>query len=142
MSASETGEGAFAVRIVAGRHELTGDEPESAGGRDLGPNPLELLAGALAECTSMTVRWFADRQGWPVDHVSVSVEHVKTIPAGATGPVDVFEKVVSVRAPELTADQRSRLLEIAGRCPVQRMLEGTPIIRTRMDAPRPGAPPT
>lgn len=79
----------------------------------------------------MTVRWFALQQGWRVEHVGVVVEHGKTIIAGADAPVDVFDKTVSIRAPLLRDEQLSRLMEIASKCPVQRVLEGIPLIRTR-----------
>jgi putative redox protein len=37
----------FAQDIVVGRHQLTADEPESAGGGDRGPSPYDLLLAAL-----------------------------------------------------------------------------------------------
>ena len=61
-TASEIGESPFAVQIEMGAHTVVGDEPASAGGEGLGPNPFELLTGALAECTAMTIRWFARQQ--------------------------------------------------------------------------------
>lgn len=56
VTASENGESAFAVGIEMGTHAVVGDEPVSAGGADIGPSPLDLMAAALAECTAMTVR--------------------------------------------------------------------------------------
>src|SRR5688572_8620458 len=69
VTVSETAQSPFAVRIEMGSHVITGDEPVDTGGGDLGPSPFELLSAALAECTAMTVRWYARRQGWPVEHV-------------------------------------------------------------------------
>lgn len=137
VSATEIGESPFAVRIDTHDHSFTGDEPASVGGAGLGPNPLELLAASLAECTAMTVRWFALQQGWPVEHVEVVVDHAKAVIVGAAAPVDVFDKTISIRAPLLSAEQRRRLLEIAGKCPVQRILEGAPLIRTKAGASMP-----
>ncbi|ATY34879.1 OsmC family protein [Sphingomonas psychrotolerans] len=137
VSAIETGESPFAVRIATHDHSFIGDEPASAGGGGLGPNPLELLASSLAECTVMTVRWFALQQGWPVEHIEVVVDHVKTVIAGAAAPIDIFDKTVSISAPLLGADQLARLMEIAGKCPVQRVLEGAPLIRTKAGASTP-----
>lgn len=132
VTVSETGESPFAVRIDTGAHELTGDEPVSAGGGGLGPNPIELLTAALTECTAMTVRWYARQQGLPLDHVKVVVDHTRKAAAGTPGSTDMFEKTVFLGGPGLDADQRARLIEVAGRCPIQRILEGTPAIATKL----------
>src|SRR5688572_3941985 len=130
VAVSETGKSPFAVRIEMGSHVLTGDEPVAAGGGGLGPSPFELLSAALAECTAMTVRWFARRQGWPLEHVEVVVEYEKARIAGAAAPVDVFEKTIFIRGPKLTDEQRASLIDVAAKCPVQRILEGSPTIRS------------
>ncbi|MET4038901.1 OsmC family protein [Bradyrhizobium sp. RT6a] len=115
-------------------HVLTGDEPVDAGGGGLGPSPFELLSAALAECTAMTVRWYARQQRWPVDHVSVVVDYEKRQPAGASSPVDVFEKTIFIRGSQLTDQQRSRLFDVASKCPVQRVLESSPSIKSELKA--------
>lgn len=127
-TASETGESAFAVRIEMGKHRLTGDEPVAAGGGGLGPSPFDLMVAALAECTAMTVRWFARQRGWPLDHVEVTVDHAKKQAVGAAVPIDVFDKVILLRGPGLTGEQRARLIDVAAKCPIQRILEGSPLI--------------
>jgi putative redox protein len=127
---AETGESAFAVDIEVSGHRLKGDEPVSAGGADLGPNPYDLLLAALGECTAMTVRWYADRQKWPLESVQVNLTHRKSEIEGAPGKTDIFEKVVDIRGPALTAEQRERLLDVAKKCPVQRTMEGAPRILT------------
>lgn len=132
VTVSETHDSPFAVRIDTGVHELVGDEPADAGGGGLGPNPLELLIAALAECTTMTVRWYARQQGWPLDHVKVVVDHVKREVPGNTGSIDFFDKTVFLTSPRLEEKHRERLLEIAGKCPIQRMLEGAPVISTKL----------
>ena len=134
-AASETGESPFAVRIEMGAHEIVGDEPVSAGGNGLGPNPFELMTAALAECTAMTVRWYARQNNLPLDHVEVVIEHAKKLLAGASEPVDVFDKTVFIRGSRLTDNQRTHLIEIASRCPIQRVLEGTPMIITKPGRP-------
>jgi len=127
---TETGASRFAVRIDVGRHAITGDEPTTSGGADLGPSPFQLLAAALGECTAMTVRWYAERQKWPVDHVAVDLTHRKEIVEGRDGKTDVFRKALHIRGPALSAAQCEKLIEIAGKCPVQRTLEAGAIIRT------------
>jgi putative redox protein len=121
----ETGESAYAVAIDVAGYHWTGDEPVSAGGGGLGPNPYDTLLAALGECTAMTVRWYARREDWPLDKVEVSLTHRRD------GRTDVFDKVVTLHGATLTEDQHRKLIEIAGKCPVQRTLEGTSIIRTR-----------
>lgn len=116
-------------------HSIIGDEPVDAGGRDLGPATFDLLAASLAECTAMTVRWFARQRDWPLEHVEVKVDFRKKSVEGAA--LDLLEKKVSLRGAGLTGKQRSRLVEIAGQCPVQRLMEGSPVIETKV-APEPG----
>src|SRR5712692_257143 len=67
----------FAQEISVGRHRLSADEPTSEGGTDSGPNPYDLLLAALGSCTSMTVALYARRKGWPLERVSVKLQHSK-----------------------------------------------------------------
>lgn len=131
----ETGESPYAVRMEMGTHFLTGDEPLDAGGWNLGPAPFDLMTAALAECTAMTVRWYALEHDWPLDHVEVAVDHARKVVAGSPQPVDVFDKTVILRGSRLSEDQRARLLDIAAKCPIQRLLEGSPTIMSRAGTP-------
>ena len=121
---SETGESDFAVSIDVSGHKIKGDEPEDAGGKDLGPAPYDLLTAALGECTAMTVRWYALREKWPLEKVEVKLTFQKIDKVG------VFEKQVIVHGDKLTGDQRQKLIDVAAKCPVQRTLEGKVEIRT------------
>jgi len=121
---SETGESDFAVTIDVSGHNIKGDEPVDAGGKDLGPAPYDLLTAALGECTSMTVRWYALQQKWPLDRVEVNITFQKIDKVG------VFEKQVMIYGDDLTEDQRQKLISVAAKCPVQRTLEGKIEIRT------------
>lgn len=129
--------GPYTLRVQAGRHEFTADEPQSAGGADRGPNPYELLSAALASCTAMTLRMYARRKGWPVGRISVLVRHERIHARDCEdcesreGRVDVFERVLTIEGP-LDEEQKARLLEIADRCPVHRTLTGAVRIRTRL----------
>jgi len=127
--ATETGASPYAVAITTNGHSLIGDEPVDAGGANLGPHPFALLAAALAECTAMTIRWYALQQKWPLAHVEVSVTHQKGGEGTISPRQDLFEKSITINGPELTAEQHAKLLEVAAKCPVQRTLEGTPLIR-------------
>lgn len=135
VMASETGASPFSVRIEMGDHTLTGDEPVSLGGGGLGPNPFDLMTAALAECTAMTVRWYARQLGWPLEQVEVVVDHSRTARVGAAPPVDVFDKTIFIRGDLLSIEQRERLMDVAGKCPIQRLLEGSPGINTRVGTP-------
>lgn len=120
----ETGESAYAVTIEVSGHALKGDEPIDAGGGNLGPAPYDMLTAALGECTAMTVRWYAIQHKCPLDKVEVKLTHHKE------GKQDIFTKTVTLHGDALSDDQRKRLIAIAAKCPVQRTLEGTPLIST------------
>lgn len=120
----ENGKSAYAVGIDVSNYHIDGDEPQSSGGGSLGPAPYDLLTAALGECTVMTVRWYALQQKWPLERVEATLQHHKD------GRQDVFTKHIRLFGDQLTTEQRQKLIEVAAKCPVQRTLEGTPIIRT------------
>ncbi len=121
--------------IQSGPHHLLADEPESYGGSNMGLSPYGLLSAALGACTSMTLRMYARRKGWPLEHVKVDVTHDKVHgqDAGAqTGAkIDRFRRSITVEG-DLDADQRRRLLQIADKCPVHRTLERANEIETEL----------
>jgi putative redox protein len=127
---TENGQSPYAVSIKVSGHTLYGDEPASFGGGDTGPAPYDLLAAALGECTAITVRWYAEKQNWPLEEVEVTVDFHKEAIEGQRYPVDVFEKHVTLRGADLTDEQRKKLLEVSAKSPVHRTLENMPIIRT------------
>jgi putative redox protein len=135
--ACERGAGRFALDVTAGPHRLAADEPKAGGGDDIGPTPYELLGAALAACTAMTLRLYAERKGWPLGRVSVAVRHSKVHAQDCadceTGNarVDRFERVIEV-AGEVLEERRAKLLEIADKCPVHRTLEGPVEVVTRL----------
>ena len=100
-------------------HTLTTDEPEDEGGTDTGPSPQELLAASLASCSAVTLEMYADRKGWEIGEVVVDVDYE---PAQRGSPTK-FEMVVKLPK-ELPEEQRERLMQIACKCPVHRVLEG------------------
>lgn len=126
-SAHDRGPGDLRVEIATGGATINADEPIEVGGKGTGPSPYHLLAAALATCTTMTLRLYADSKGWPLEHVAVDVAHDKH--PGETPP-DVFARTVSLTGP-LDDTQRARLLQIAERCPVHRTLTTGARIETR-----------
>ncbi len=116
----ESGEGPYGQVIIAGRHVLSADEPVAVGGLDTGPDPYELLLSALGACTAMTVRMYAERHGFPLKAVRVALSHRQRV-GGDGRLVDRFEREILLEG-VLSAEERSRLIDIAGRCPVSQTL--------------------
>ncbi len=115
---------------IEGGHTIRIDEPAGAGGTDTGPSPARLLAASLASCVAITVEMYADRKGWDIGEVEVDVdgEYENHAPRS-------FE--VTLRLPgELSDEQRERLLVVAGKCPVHKVLAGETavVISDRIEA--------
>jgi len=127
----------FAQDIVVGRHCLKADEPEDAGGTDTGPSPYDYLLVALGSCTSLTVALYARRKQWPLEGITIRLEHSKIHATDCAecetkdGMLDRIERDISLSGP-LSEPQRARLLEIAERCPVHRTLVSEISIRSRL----------
>src|SRR5262249_58921014 len=131
--------------VTAGQHRLLADEPTSVGGLGSGPTPYDYLAIALGACTSMTLRLYAEHKQLPLGRLTIDVRHGK-VPAehcqdcgnaieGRTGKIDRFERVISV-AGGVDAELATKLVEIAGKCPVHRTLEAGAAVVTRVSASR------
>ncbi len=107
---------------IEGGHTIRVDEPREAGGTDSGPAPTRLVAASLAGCVAVTVEMYAERKGWEVGEIEVDVEVEYKGPA----PLSF---AISLRLPaSLTDEQRERLLAIAAKCPVHKVLAGeTPV---------------
>jgi putative redox protein len=103
---------------LEGGHDLRVDEPPAAGGTDTGPRPTQLLGASLAGCIAITVEMYARRKGWDVGAVEVDVEMTYDGPVPSS-----FEVGVKLPA-QLDEEQRRRLLVIAGKCPVHKVLAG------------------
>ena len=107
-------------------HHTLADEPKAYGGGNKGMSPYGFVSAGLGACTSMTIRMYARRKGWPLDHVRVDVSHEKVHAQDAGGNsgerIDGFKREITLEG-DLTADQRQKLLEIADKCPVHRTLE-------------------
>ena len=131
--------GGFQQQVAAGRHRFLADEPVGVGD-DTGPNPYELLLAGLGSCTSMTLRMYAERKGWPLEHVEVQLRHDRIHAEdcdnceATSGLVDTIDRIVHIVGP-LTGEQRNSLLAIADRCPVHRTLTNEIHIRTKLAEP-------
>lgn len=118
-------------------HHIQADEPFAYGGTNRGMTPYQLVAAGLGACTSMTLRMYARQKGWPLTHVSVDVMHDKVHGQDAKGEydrIDSFKRRIHLEG-DLDDAQRTRLLEIADKCPVHRTLEAGAQIVTELAEP-------
>lgn len=129
----------FFTKVNANAHTLVADEPESVpGGTNRGPSPYDLLAGALATCTSMTLKMYATHKKLPVTDFTVSVHHSKIHAEDCehcetnAGKIDKFERTISYSG-ELSDEQRERLLVIADKCPVHATLHSEIDMQTSLN---------
>jgi putative redox protein len=108
--------------------KLLMDEPESVGGNDLGPDPFSTFLASLAGCTLSTLRMYIDRKAWDIPEINISLnftqenegELVTTISRSIT-----FTK-------EISAEQKERLLFIAEKCPISKILKNTINLKTSL----------
>lgn len=133
-------EAGYRAVIQTREHTLIADEPLDEGGQDEGPTATELLLGALGACAAITCKLYASRKKWPLEGVEIdlSTERYKAADYPAyTGPegfVREFRQRIVFKGP-LTPEQKDRLLEIAGKCPVHRALtEPSIMIEEMVDA--------
>jgi uncharacterized OsmC-like protein len=126
----------FQQEIIAGKHHLVADEPVSVGGGDAGPDPYDYLLAALGVCTSMTVGFYARRNKWPLENITVSLWHSRIhakdceecqTKEGMLDRIDVEVELTGA----LSAEQHAKLMEIAAKCPVHRTLTSEINIRLR-----------
>jgi len=119
------GAGPLQQVIEIGPHQVLTDAPVESGGEGSGPAPHDLLAAALAACTTLTVNLYARRKGWKLDEVLVTVDH------GQEGAAYGFQRSIRLVG-DLGAEERERLLDIANKCPVHKTLSGQIAIRTEL----------
>src|SRR5258705_8425094 len=97
---------------------------------------------ALGACTAMTLRIYADHKKLALGRISVEVRHGKVaaehcadcghVAEGREGKIDRFERFISVEGP-IDPELGSKLVEIAGKCPVHRTLESASAVVTKID---------
>ncbi|CAG4902676.1 OsmC family protein [Paraburkholderia gardini] len=117
----------FQVLLDDGAHTWIADEPESLGGGDRGPGPVSMLLSSLGACTSITLKMYAQRKGWPLADVRVTLS-IETGEEGTT-----IDRKVTLEG-DLSGEQRERLLQIANACPVHKILTRPISVRTGLTA--------
>ncbi len=131
----------YATHVSAFGHDLMADEPEDLGGTDLGPTPKNLLLSSLGACTAITVRMYADRKNWPLEEIDVELTQTQVhasecvdcgLDPDAKGSVTILGVKIEFKGELLTEEMKSRLLEIAQKCPVHRTIVDTTVIKTEL----------
>lgn len=124
------GQDRYAVQLKSGDHTWASDEPRDAGGLDTGPAPYDLLLGALGSCTAITLRMYADRKKWNLEQAEIILTHEKRHAEDCEDcdddrkrRVDFISRRIHLTG-DLSEEEKSRLLQIADRCPVHRTLTG------------------
>jgi putative redox protein len=137
---SRMGRTPYRTDVSARGFGFSADEPLALGGTDAGPTPYEYLLGALGGCTAITLRMYADRKGWPLEGVDVSLRTARShepdceeCERSAVG-ITRLERRIDLHGP-LDDDQRRRLMLIADRCPVKQTMERGIQMETLMEAP-------
>jgi putative redox protein len=118
----------YSTAILCGRHTVTADEPAARGGQDAGPSPSDLLSVALASCTAITLRMYAERKQWPLEGIEVAVDLHRAADKSTS-----MDRVLRLRGP-LSAEQCARLADISERTPVTLTLKAGAQIRTTVEA--------
>lgn len=135
---SETATGKFTNTVITGSsHMLIADEPESVGGNDNGPTPYDLLLAAVGTCKSMTMRMYADRKGYKLEHAEVRLSHEKIHAEDCEqcetqkGKIDRIHADITITG-DLTEEERQKVFAIAERCPVHQTITGEIVIGAKL----------
>jgi len=129
VTVKERAGGIYTQDVLARGHHLYADEPEELGGADLGPSPFEYVLAGLGSCTTITLRMYAERKKWPVTHIAVDVAYKKS--GFGKDMKSVFVRKITIDG-DLDEMQLKRMLAIADKCPVHRMLEADTEIHTEL----------
>lgn len=116
----------YKTELTARHHTLIADEPLDVGGQDLGARPGDFLRMALASCTAITLRMYANRKKMDVDQIEVSVSN------GPTTDKTTFTTSIKITG-NITEAERERLLQIAGKCPVHKALTNPIEVKLDLD---------
>lgn len=117
----------YTTTLKAGKFNLIADEPKEENGQDLGPKPTELLNAALASCTAITMKMYAERKGWDLREANVEVDFVRDVKNGKT----TFTKKIELFG-NLDEEQKNRIYEIGAKCPVHRIIQGAVEIESEL----------
>lgn len=116
----------YKTKVYSGGHFIYSDEPADVGGTDEGMAPAALLLASLGSCTAITIRMYADRKGFNLDHIKIELAICKE--EEMTKETTISRKITFTG--DLTEDERKRLLVIADKCPIHKLLSNPIKIET------------
>jgi uncharacterized OsmC-like protein/alpha/beta superfamily hydrolase len=117
----------FTQHVSTSSHYWLADEPLAVGGKNSGPDPYEHLLAGLGACTSMTMRMYAERKQLSVKNIKVELTHTRNYQEDCQqceqeqSGIEAITRNITIEG-ELSEQQRTRLLEIADKCPVHKTL--------------------
>lgn len=115
----------YRTEITTENKTFHADEPGELGGADTAPSPPEYLMSALASCTAITLRMYADQKKLDVSKIKVQVTYTKA------EFKSVFTVDVSFEG-KMESEQEKRFLEIAKKCPIHKILNNPIELETRL----------
>lgn len=115
--------GLISVLASNGEHKIVSDVSLTLGGEDEGLNPHELVEAALAACTSLTLELYAKRKKWELKGLEVDVKITQE------GAESIIERKIFLGS-DIPEENKKRLLEIADKCPIHKLLESKIKIQT------------
>lgn len=124
---ADLGNEKYRTELKAGSNTFIADEPEDKGGTDQGPAPGDLLAGALAACTAITLKMFAENKQWPLEHIHVEIKFDQEPGYEST----VMDRKITLTG-NLSEEQKERLLAVANKCPVHKTLTQSIFVNTSL----------
>ena len=121
----------FTTSIQTKNHSIIADEPLKVGGDDFGPSPYELFSASLVACTTMTLKMYANRKKWDLQEVYVYVTHTKKQVQDGDEKIEISQLEKKLKfVGDLSEEQKTRLKEIAAKCPVHKTMLGDIEIET------------
>ncbi len=115
----------YTTIIQSDDHQIITDEPAEEGGQNQGFDPFELVLAALATCTSATMKMYADRKGWKVEKIDIQLRLEEI------DKVQHIQRDIMIEG-DLDESQRKRMLIIAQKCPVHKLLSNPNVIQTQL----------
>ena len=117
----------FETFVSNGTHHIVSDEPIELGGTDKGLTPTELLQSSLGTCSSITMKMYANRKKWKIDQIEVEVLALEEISTNEL----YLKKKIRIKS-ELDNKQLEKMLIIAGKCPIHKILSKSIEIKTEL----------
>jgi putative redox protein len=108
----------YKTKIFSNNHFVYADEPKELGGTDDGMAPGGLLLASLGSCTAITIRMYADRKQWPLETIKIDLS---ICPEEEMGKGAQIDREITFTG-NLSEEQRSRLMVIADKCPIHKIL--------------------